>query len=102
MMLTGRTYGGTAALAMGLVNFCLSEGFFEAELDNLAREMLAYLGIPIARTSAFCWRLMARPSVRALRTRFTARPGWARHAGASQHLPQKENLEARTRNIALQ
>ncbi len=41
MMLTGRTCGGTAALAMGLVNFCVSEGSFEAELDNLAREMLA-------------------------------------------------------------
>ena len=60
MMLTGRTYGGTAALAMGLVNFCVSEGSFEAESFDL--------GIPIARISAFCWKLMARPSVRALRT----------------------------------
>lgn len=41
MMFTGRTYGGQAALEMGLANFCVADASFEKELDKLAREMLA-------------------------------------------------------------
>lgn len=41
MMLTGRTYSGQAALAMGLVNFCVADETFEGELAKLTGEMLA-------------------------------------------------------------
>ncbi len=41
MMLTGRTYGGPAARAMGLVNFCVADDAFDDELATLTGEMLA-------------------------------------------------------------
>ncbi len=41
MMLTGQTYGGQAACAMGLANFCVADDAFEGELDALTRNMLS-------------------------------------------------------------
>ncbi len=41
MMLTGRHYDGRAAERMGLVNFCVPDAEFEAELQSLTRSILA-------------------------------------------------------------
>ena len=41
MMFTARTYTGEEALAMGLVNSCVADERFDAELDRLAADILA-------------------------------------------------------------
>ncbi|WP_439814595.1 enoyl-CoA hydratase/isomerase family protein [Zavarzinia sp. CC-PAN008] len=41
MMLTSRTYSGRQAEAMGLANVCVADDAFEAEIDSLARTMVA-------------------------------------------------------------
>lgn len=41
MMFLGRTYSGSQAQAIGLVNFCHADAAFDAEVEMLAREMLA-------------------------------------------------------------
>ncbi len=38
---TARTYTGTQALAMGLVNWCVPDASFDAELEKFARSILA-------------------------------------------------------------
>jgi enoyl-CoA hydratase len=41
MMLTARTYSGDEAVAMGLANVCVPDEQFDAELEKLARTILA-------------------------------------------------------------
>lgn len=41
MMFTARTYTGAEAAAMGLANWCVPDEQFEAELDKLAKSILA-------------------------------------------------------------
>lgn len=41
MMFTARTYTGEEAAAMGLANWCVPDESFEAELDKLAKSILA-------------------------------------------------------------
>src|SRR5690606_17465752 len=41
MMSTARTYTGAGAAAMGLANWCVPDEQFEAELDKLAKSILA-------------------------------------------------------------
>jgi enoyl-CoA hydratase len=41
MMFTCRTYSGTEAAAMGLANMCVADEAFDAELESLARTILA-------------------------------------------------------------
>ncbi|MFL9924304.1 enoyl-CoA hydratase/isomerase family protein [Herbaspirillum lusitanum] len=41
MMLLGRSYSGKQAENMGLANFCVADDVFDAELEKLARELLA-------------------------------------------------------------
>ncbi|TWC69785.1 enoyl-CoA hydratase/isomerase family protein [Herbaspirillum sp. SJZ099] len=41
MMLLGRTYSGAQAAALGLANFCFADEEFDADVDALARELLA-------------------------------------------------------------
>jgi enoyl-CoA hydratase/carnithine racemase len=38
---TGRFYSGQEAAAMGLANHCIADASFEAELESLARQILA-------------------------------------------------------------
>lgn len=41
MMFTARTYDGAQAVAMGLANWCVPDAQFDAEIDALARTILA-------------------------------------------------------------